>query len=104
MELTVKICGKDVAMKASASLPLKYRAYFGRDLFADLSRVPVGLRDMSKIDTTVFYNIAWCMAKAADNAIPDLEKWVDSFESFNPFNVYNQIIPLINQTLHTEKN
>ena len=104
MEMTIKIGGKDVRVKATASLPLKYRAYFGRDLFADLSSIPAGVRDMSKIDTSVFYNVAWCMAKTADDKIPEIEKWVDSFEYFNPFNVYNQIMVLLNNTLQTTKN
>ena len=88
MEMTIKIGGKDVRVKATASLPLKYRAYFGRDLFADLSSIPAGVRDMSKIDTSVFYNVAWCMAKTADDKIPEIEKWVDSGKAMDKAGAY----------------
>lgn len=100
MEKIVKIDGRDVRLKSSAALPLKYKAQFGRDVFADMSR-----KKGEGINTEVFYNIIWTLAKTADDTIPPVIEWVDSFGTFPVFKVYNEASALIELSLGTtEKN
>ncbi len=97
MEKTVKIDGKDVRLKSSAALPLKYKAQFGRDFFKDI--------DSENRDTEVLFNVIWVLAKAADNSIPDVIEWIDSFEAFPVFRVFGEANELVILSMGTtEKN
>lgn len=95
MEKTIQIDGKAVRFKSTAATPLRYKAQFGKDLFAELlkmgaleklSRIKkpenVKPEDLNGLDFEVFYNIAWTMAKTADPKIPDPIAWLDEFETF----------------------
>ncbi|MEL7609492.1 MAG: hypothetical protein AAGU74_08285 [Bacillota bacterium] len=100
MERIIKIDGKDVRLKSSAALPLKYKAQFGRDLFADMDR-----KKDEPIDSEVFYNLIWLLAKCADDAIPPVMEWVESFGSFPVFKIFNDVGALITLSMGTtEKN
>ena len=100
MEKIIKIDGRDVRFKSTASLPLRYKAQFGRDMFADLDK-----KKDEPIDSEVFYNLLWTMAKTADDSIPPLMEWVDTFESFPVFQIMNKVGDLATRTMRpTEKN
>ena len=123
MEKIVKIAGQDVGFKAPASLPVRYYNATGRDLFVDLqtladgtdrieSKLKLGKKKAEDVqfklnknwNTMVFYGIAHTMARAYDDSVtPDLEDWIDSFESFPIFEVFGELKPLLNASLQTTK-
>ncbi len=102
MEKIVSISGKDVRLKSSAALPLRYKAQFGRDLFADITKMQdTAEGDMSMLDTEVFYNIIWAMAKCANPNLPPLLDWVDSFDEFPVFEIFNEADEIFRKSIGT---
>lgn len=130
MEKVIAISGQDVRFKATGGLPLRYKTQFGRDLFADMAvleeaipaeeekalpgkpkrggtvekKAETVIMDMSKLDTELFYNIAWAMAKCADSSIPPVLDWLDRFESFPVFDVFNELQDMLVQSFQVTKN
>lgn len=113
MERTINIGGAELRMRASALIPRLYRFRFGRDLIKDMSQLEQSYRkamnlkegatdeekqdaQFSVLDLTIFENVAWCMAKAADGDIPaDPDKWLDSIDGvFSIYEVLPQILEL----------
>ena len=123
MEKIIKISGQDVGFKAPASLPVRYYNATGRDLFVDLQTLADGTEQVDvklkfgkkKSDepvfklnknwnTMVFYGIAHTMARAFDDSVnPNIEDWIDSFESFPIFEIFGELKPLLNASLQTSK-
>ncbi len=129
MEKVIAINGQDVRFKATGGLPLRYKTQFGRDLFADMAVLEEAIpaeeekalpgkpkrtsaaakekqaaMDMSKLDTELFYNIAWTMAKCADPSIPPVLDWLDGFESFPVFDVFSELQDMLVQSFQVTKN
>lgn len=98
MERTLNIDGRDITFKASAAFPLTYRAYFGRDFFADMDKLT------EEDDRLIFYDVVWVLAKGADPSIPTTIEWFDSFESFPIFETYYQLNDMILKSFATIKN
>ncbi|MEA5047461.1 MAG: hypothetical protein VB034_02510 [Eubacteriales bacterium] len=122
MEKIIKICGQDVGFKAPASLPVRYYNATGRDLFVDLQtladgtdQAPAKAKKSKKKEeleyrlnrdwnTMVLYGIAHAMARAYDDSVnPNLEDWIDSFESFPIFEVFGELRELLSASLQTSK-
>lgn len=103
MEKIIKIDGREVRFMSRASLPLRYKAQFGRDLFADMAKLEHAENDITKLDTEVFYNIIWTMAKLADD-IPPLVDWLDTFNSFPVLEVFNELQDVFAQSFKPTKN
>jgi hypothetical protein len=92
MEKTLTIDGREVRFKSNGSLPLRYKAQFGRDLFKDILKMAsleelsnkkkIDVKTLEVLDFDVFYNVAWIMAKVADPTIGDPITWLDGFDSF----------------------
>lgn len=110
----IEIDGQEVAFKASAAIPRIYRIRFGRDIYADLAKLEKAINkneeSASGLDVfslELFENIAYIMAKHADNSIPDTpEEWLDQFSTFSIYQILPQIIELWglnNQTLVQSK-
>ena len=110
----IEIDGYEVAFKASAAIPRIYRIRFGRDIYADLAKLEKAINkneeSASGLDVfslELFENIAYIMAKHADNSIPDTpEEWLDEFSTFSIYQILPQIIELWglnNQTLVQSK-
>lgn len=110
----IEIDGQEVAFKASAAIPRIYRIRFGRDIYADLAKLEKAINkneeSASGLDVfslELFENIAYIMAKHADNSIPDTpEDWLDQFSTFSIYQILPQIIELWglnNQTLIQSK-
>ena len=122
MEKIIKIAGQDVGFKAPASLPVRYYNATGRDLFVDLQTLADGTEQVDgkpklgkkkpepvfklnkNWNTMVFYGIAHTMARAFDESVnPNIEDWIDSFESFPIFEIFGELKPLLNASLQTSK-
>lgn len=106
MEKTIVIDGREIPFKATGNTPRLYRMLFHRDIFRDIAKLS---GDMQKAQSEadegsplniasleVFENIAYVMAKQANNDIPDIDKWLDEFNVFSVYNVLPEIIELWN--------
>ena len=114
METTITIDGRDVRFKSTAATPLRYKAQFQSDFFADLmkmhalSKLSLDTNEMDyealkHIDFEVFYNIIWAMAKTADKSIPEPLTWLDDFDEFPLFDIIPELQDLIMKNLQTKK-
>lgn len=112
----IEIDGKNVMFRASAAIPRMYRVRFHRDIYRDLrsleKAVKGGGEENSNIDLLsleIFENIAYIMAKHADNTIPDtVEEWLDGFNTFSIYRILPSIIELwglnVQTEIHSKKN
>lgn len=81
MDKTINIGPKKVKLKATASTVRRYRAKFGRDLFADIQQFTAG--EQSGVILEAIENLTYIMAKQANDSIPDdVDEWLDSFNVF----------------------
>lgn len=112
MEKVINIGGKDVKMRASALIPRMYRFKFGRDILRDMTslkkafkkrnELPKNATDeqkeeaaLSEMDLTIFENVAYIMAKHADQSIPENpDEWLDGFEMFSIYEVFPEILEM----------
>lgn len=112
----IEIDGKNVMFRASAAIPRMYRVRFHRDIYRDLrdleKAVKGGDEKNSNIDLLsleIFENIAYIMAKHADNTIPDtVEEWLDGFNTFSIYRILPSLIELwglnVQTEIHSKKN
>ena len=106
----IKIDGQEVAFKASAAIPRIYRLKFQRDIYKDLAvlekSIGDGKEESSNLDMfslEMFENIAFIMAKHADQSIPDTpEEWLDNFNTFSIYQVLPQLIELWGLNVKTD--
>ena len=105
MEKTIRVDGKEVRLRATAALPIRYKAQFGRDLFVDLYKMEPLLKkeDYSKLDSRVFYDLVWLMAKSANPNIPDLEEWLDQFDVFPVEDVFSVCLEMLSALMASKK-
>lgn len=110
MKQNIEIDGKRVAFKASAAIPRIYRMKFHRDIYKDLKVLEKAIGDgdegNSNLDVfslEMFENIAYIMAKHADNTIPDTpEDWLDEFNTFSIYQVLPKLIELWGLNVQTD--
>lgn len=116
METTITIDNKPVTFKSSGAVPKRYKMQFGRDFFKDL--IGMGLVDkdygrlseneqlesIRKIDFDMFYDIAWTLAKTADDKVPDPLTWLDSFETFPIVDIVGELQDILAATISSKKN
>lgn len=97
-EKTLNIDGKEVKFVCTAGTLRRYRMKFRRDLLADaqkLIKAVQGGDDLSTADLEVFEDVAYIMAKQADDTVPeDPNDWLDGFNVFSIYNVLPEIVPL----------
>ncbi|MBG9453313.1 prophage pi2 protein 40 [Lysinibacillus sphaericus] len=116
MEKTLTIDNKQVRFKSSGAVPKRYKMQFGRDFFKDLIGMGIVDKDYSnlpeneqfeairKIDFDLFYDIAWTLAKTADNTIEDPLTWLDSFETFPIVDIVSELQDILAATISSKKN
>ena len=98
----IEIDGRLVPFKASATVPRLYRLKFGRDIFSDIDKLieatENGNAEASALtieSLTIFEDVAYTMAKYADDSIPDTtEEWLDGFNVFSIYFILPQIVEL----------
>lgn len=102
MEKVLNIGGKEIKMKSTAGTMMRYRNNFNRDFIKDLVKLQGKLGDklekgeeFEALDLDLFEKIAWCMAKTADNSIPDIEHWLDEFDTFDIMQVLPELMNLL---------
>lgn len=101
MEKVLIISNAEVRMKSTAGTLMRYRNNFGRDLIKDMLHLQEKLKKVKEgeqfeiVDLDIFEKIAWCMAKTADNTVPDVEHWLDNFETFDIMKVLPEIMQLL---------
>jgi hypothetical protein len=116
MEKTIVIDDQEVKFKSTGSVPLRYKAQFQRDYFADIAKLQDVLVsntkekdvkeediDFSRLDVDVFYRIVWTLAKNADKEIPDLLNWLDEFNSFPIIEVAFELMDIITASIQSKK-
>lgn len=93
MEKTIRIDDKDVKFKSTAATPRIYRQNTGRDLFVDIQTLQAASDE--NINSTIFEDLAYTMAKQADPTLPDTAlEWLDSFGMFSIYMILPEIIEL----------
>ena len=111
LEKIVKISGKEVRFRSSATIPRLYRMKFKRDIFKDLTRLEKSYKEkgseegsfMEIEDLEIFENVAYIMAYHADSSIPDtIDEWLDQFEMFSIYQVLPEILDLWGTNLVTD--
>lgn len=112
MEKTIEIGGKQITFKSTAATPLRYKAQFGKDYFAEIMKLgslaklnknKIDYKIFAEADFEVFYNIIWVLAKTADKTIPEPITWLDSFDEFPLFEILPEIQDLITSSIQTKK-
>ena len=106
----INVNGKEVAFRASATIPRLYRAKFKRDIFRDLSKLESSFKGNSEAgssfaieDLEIFENVAYIMAFHADHSIPDnIDDWLDQFDMFSIYEVLPEILELWGTNLITD--
>ena len=106
MEKVLNIGGKEIKMKSTAGTMNRYRNAFNRDFIKDLVKLQQKLSqkldngtDFEAIDLELFERLAWTMAKTADDEIPDIEHWLDEFETFDIMQALPEIMSLLTANL-----
>src|SRR5699024_6788756 len=125
LEKTLIIDNKPVRFKCSASFVFKYRGYIKKDIFDVImplitSIMPLMLKGEANringtweesqeiinngegFNFTDLYEITWVLAKTADPTIPEVEEWLDSFNTFPMVDIFPEIIALLTPTLLTK--
>lgn len=102
LKKTVLIDGKEVEFKASASIPRLYRIKFRRDIMQDIMKLKKAYiksetegKEFEIIDLEIFENVAYIMAKHADQETPsDIMDWLDEFNTFSIYEVLPEILQM----------
>lgn len=110
---TLIIDGKQVNFKSTGATPIRYKAQFGSDFMKDILRMlplaeyagqkEIPLEVIEKIDFEVFSNVLWVMAKTADNNIPDPMTWLDQFDEFPVFDLFEEVQEMLMRNFETSK-
>lgn len=111
IERSIDVGGRGIRMRASALIPRIYRAKFGRDLITDMRTLQKSFQaakededtQLGVNDLTIFENVAWLMARAADPTIPaEPDDWLDSIDGvFSVYEVLPEILALWGEGLQT---
>lgn len=105
MEKTIKIDDRDVTFKATASTPRLYRIKFRRDLLQDMAMLAKASNktEFDVPDLELFENVAYIMAKQADNSIADdIFDWLDNFDTFAIRDILPAIMELWGANMETQ--
>lgn len=102
LKKTIVIDGKEVEFKASASIPRLYRIKFRRDIMQDMIELQKAYiksetegKEFEIIDLEIFENVAYIMAKHADQETPsEIMDWLDQFNTFSIYEVLPEILEL----------
>lgn len=112
MEKTIIIDNKEVRLKSTGATPIRYKAQFGKDYFAEIMKLSslgkldlenLEANDLSALDMEVFYNFIYVLAKTADHTLPDPISWLDSFDEFPILEVIPEIQDILMSSMQSKK-
>lgn len=110
MEKIISIDGRDIKLKATGALLLRYKAQFKRDALQDIVKLTNVLdeetgeiKDISHLDLDVFYNLIWTLAKTGNPDIAPLENWLDTFDDFPIIELIPTVMDMVGSCLQTTK-
>ena len=110
MEKTLTIDGKQVTFKSTGATPLRYKAQFGKDYFAEMLKLQSlqalqggDIKAIESIDFDALYNMVWTLAKTADKTIPEPIEWLDGFDEFPLFEILPELQDLMAKSLQSSK-
>lgn len=111
MEKIINISGKELKLACTAGTLHRYRMYFKSDLTKDILKLENTFKninqnnaDFTAIDLELFENIAWSMAKTADNSIEPIDKWLDNFDTFDIYKVLPVIMEMLSSNFQSLSN
>ena len=79
MRKNILIDGREVPMEANGATPRLYRQLFGKDLLTTLHGAISKAGEV--LDTEVFENLAFVMARQAGAEEENIDSWLSSFDS-----------------------
>ncbi|RDV27118.1 hypothetical protein [Lysinibacillus capsici] len=101
-EKVVKIYDKEVKFKVTGATPILYMSMFGSDFLKDFMELEKAQAQGESPSLLPLYRIAYALAKKADDSLPDMEAWLDSFEDGFPVaDVVKELMPLIQMNFTT---
>ena len=108
MEQIISIGEKQVKLKATASILLRYKALIGKDLLKEFIKIEnikkreelnkdniSSLENLENIDLEFIYNLFYVLAKTADPELPPMLEFIDSFEYIPIEEVSKTVIDLV---------
>lgn len=108
MDAVITIDGRKVLIRKTAGTMHRYKTATGREWNADIDlfftlRAQLEaaktdeerLRIFMKADTAWMYDAVYVMAKQASPDLPPFEEWLDTFDSFRVWDVFQQVLPLL---------
>lgn len=112
MEKIININGKDIRMKSTAGTFTRYRMTFKSDLLKDLVNLKERFEKVNNseneqfriLDLQMFEQIAWALAKTADNSILPIENWLDEFETFDIYKIMPEMMELLLDNMQQDTN
>lgn len=75
----IHIEGKPIKMKSDGGTARLYRQYFKKDYFLEIDKIQKNKAEVIGI-YDIIENLAWVMAKRADDSIPEIDEWLGSFK------------------------
>lgn len=103
MEKTLTIDGRQVPFKCTAGTLIRYRNQFNREFLSDMAKMKDLKADsIDGLSLDPFYEIVWIMAKTADQTIPDLLPWLDTFDAFPILDIFGKLQELVMACLQTK--
>lgn len=114
MDAVITIDGKRVPIRKTAGTMQRYKTATGREWNADIDRFFMLKKELEavktddeakaneerlsiflKADTGWMYDAVYIMAKQAAPELPPMEEWLDGFDSFRVWDVFQQVLPLL---------
>ena len=110
MTKEISLGGEIKHFRATARTPKLYRAFFGRDIIADMTQLIKAYENKSKHgenmtieDLEIFERVTWLFLKQGGEDVPDnLDDWLDSIDGiFTVYELQQPLIELWAANLHT---
>lgn len=114
MEKTILISGVPVQFKCTGAFLLHFKRLTGKDPIKEIVKLEtifskkdkknqkVKFEDISIDDLEMLYEIAWVLAKTANNDILDMLDWIDSFDEFPIGDIISELVELLQKAFTTQ--
>lgn len=104
MYKVIIIEGKKIPMKSTGRTARLYAQYFKKDFLSDFMNLQ-NIGNGNSVDLSIIEDLAWVMAKTANDNIPDIDEWLDQFKS--PFSIpgkVDEIFEIVLNSMNTSIN